>query len=142
MLMEQKQLDEMDESFFAEEYLDEESLEEIFDDLDAKEATMDTSKKNPFSSVDLGDKKKEVLAAKTKDTKEKKALKVVSSRSELKPEPKATLKTDAKIEKNTFPSASLRAEAKVEPKIAKEEIVITPVKTTTPLRPEVKTVKK
>jgi len=125
MGMEQKQLDETDESFFAEEYLDEESLDEIFDELDAKENAVGSGKNNPFSSVDLGADSKLKKEAKGKDLKEKKVVKVT------------TAKAEPKVEKSTFSNG--KSEAKT---VAKEEIVITPVKVAAPPKMEAKSVEK
>lgn len=127
--MEQKQLDETDESFFAEEYLDEESLDEIFDELDAKENAISSGKNNPFSSVDLGADSKLKKEGKGKDLKEKKDEKKV-----LKV---ATAKTEPRVEKNTF--SNVKAEVKA---ALKEEIVITPVKVAAPPKVEAKPVEK
>ncbi len=127
--MEQKQLDETDESFFAEEYLDEESLDEIFDELDAKESAVSSVKKNPFSSMDIGgdkQKKDDLVSRKLNEKKEdKKVVKI------------ATAKTEPKVEKNTF--SAVKSEAKATPK---EEIVITPVKAAVVPKVEVKPVEK
>ncbi len=132
MVMEQKQLDETDESFFAEEYLDEESLDEIFDELDAKESAVNSGKSNPFSAVDLSgskQKKDDLDSRKVKDVKDKKEDKKVVK--------VAMAKTEPKVEKNTF--SGVKSEARTAPK---EEIVITPVKVAAPPRVEAKPVEK
>ncbi len=132
MVMEQKQLDETDESFFAEEYLDEESLDEIFDELDAKESAVNSAKSNPFSAVDLSgskQKKDDLDSRKVKDVKDKKEDKKVVK--------VAMAKTEPKVEKNTF--SAVKSEARTAPK---EEIVITPVKMAAPSRVEAKPVEK
>ncbi|MBI4152019.1 cupredoxin domain-containing protein [Candidatus Woesearchaeota archaeon] len=109
--MEQKQLDEMDESFFAEEYLEEEVVSEDFlDELDAKEASL-KSKDNPFASAVTSSKKEEKIKPQVtaKKVKEAKAVKTATA----KVEPKASVKLDVKKEKT-------------------EDVVITPVKTSAP----------
>ncbi len=134
--MEQKQLDETDESFFAEEYLDEESLDEIFDELDAKESAVSSVKNNPFSTMDLGgskQKKDDLDSRRSKDGKDKKEEK----KEEKKVVKVATAKTEPKVEKNMF--TGVKSEVKTS---AKEEIVITPVKVAVLPKVEVKPVEK
>ena len=107
--MEQKQLDETDESFFAEEYLDEESLDEIFDELDAKDSAVNSVKNNPFSAVNISgtkQKKEDLDPRKVKEVKDKKEDKKVVKMAMAKNEPK--------VEKNTF--SAVKSEAKTAPK--------------------------
>ncbi|MBI2102668.1 hypothetical protein HYT55_02420 [Candidatus Woesearchaeota archaeon] len=119
--MEQKQLDEMDESFFAEEYIEEEVLDEDFlDELDAKEAKVNSGKGNPFASAVNSSSRQEEKEKKEKPTlrklKETKPLKTVSSKVDVKASPKADLKK--------------KEEALM------DEIVITPVKSAAPVKEE------
>lgn len=115
--MEQKQLDEMDESFFAEEYLEEGILDEDFlDELDAKEAKVNSSKGNPFASA--------VSSSEEKNKKEKPVLRKLK---ETKP-----VKAAAKVEMK----AATKVDLKKKEEELMDEIVITPVKAASPVKEE------
>lgn len=109
-MMEQKQLDEMDESFFGEEYIDDEESPDadFLDDLDEKGAAVNNNKTNV--------KKTGAVASTGKDNPFASAL----------PEQNVKEKGKKAKEVRTEPKAFVKAEAQKE-KVS-EEVVITPVK--------------
>ena len=132
--MEQKQLDELDESFFAEEFIDEEaSSDNLLDELDAKEAML--QKKVTESSVGNSkeDRLKKVVSRKAKETKPAKAA---VTKADLKPVLKADLKKEAVL------SPSFKPEMSKPFSSPREEIVITSAKSSAPLKAEMKATEK
>src|SRR3989344_3098198 len=111
MVMEQKQLDEMDESFFAEEYMEEDVLSEDFlDELDAKEKTMNPKKENPFASALDSPQEEKSRKVPSRKLRESKILKTATAKAE--------------------PKVSVKAEVKK----PQYEVIITPVKAIAPVR--------
>ncbi|MBI4152768.1 hypothetical protein HY495_03595 [Candidatus Woesearchaeota archaeon] len=109
--MEQKQLDEMDESFFAEEYMEEDVLSEDFlDELDAKEKTMNPKKENPFASALDSPQEEKSRRVPPRKIRESKILKTATAKAE----PKVSVKSEVKK--------------------PQDEVVITPVKAIAPVR--------
>src|SRR3989338_4380071 len=100
--MEQKQLDELDESFFAEEFIDEETPNDnLLDELDAKEAMLQKKVTESSVSNSKEDRLKKVVSRKEKETK---PAKTTVAKVDLKPAMRADLKKEA------VPSPSFKPE--------------------------------
>ncbi len=127
--MEQKQLDEMDENFFAEEYIEEESLDEDFlDDIDKKEAGTEAAKsgkENPFASA----VKQPAQPDKPKDKAQEKTAKMSANSAAQKTKlQKAAKPAPVRTEIKNSLTTDLKTELQKKEEKLMEEIVITPVK--------------